>query len=601
MASPPFLDQLSQDRVGLALVDPEGVVRSVWGLADEVRLFQGPGSISDPKVSNVLQAAFCGETNSIQHERFRLIAGPSKVGDQIWAVILVINAREESEAEKRALMSERKAEALKKIGKALTMHQTLQPMVVSASHAIAAATELAAVLLWVRNADDGPMELAASVGANRTGTAALAKIDTKKGVSCVAELAAVRGKPLILPSVKDSPITADLEAKFCYLTPGGVMVWPLSIGSRLVGLLEVVSREDDTTFLDSEDLFSTIAEHLSLALNSALMFESVEKLAAFDPLTGIANHRTMQEFLHRRIIEASRSEGSIGVIMLDVDHFRIFNEEEGHDAGDKVLKMVTEVLKMCVRPYDLAARYGGEEFTIIMPGVTKEGTIAIAERVRAGIESLEFISTSGVRRQITASLGCALFPDNASDSASLLKAADLALYEAKRTTRNRTVVYEGEVINERINDARVLLFSARDAVPNEFREETELFLKAGRPYIGHVAEALRMAPSLVQTLEAATLLLPYWTKLKIRNDLVAIQQIESSPELKNVAASLVDLDERHDGNGRRAVSGADIPLLTRILIVLKTVVNGDLEALVRDPGRFDPDILNVFSEFERAA
>ena len=98
-----------------------------------------------------------------------------------------------------------------------------------------------------------------------------------------------------------------------------------------------------------------------------------------------------------------------------VDHFRIFNEEEGHDAGDKVLKMVTEVLKSCVRPYDLAARYGGEEFTIVMPGVSKEVTIAVAERIRAGIADLEFVSTSGIRRTITASLGCALYPQNASD------------------------------------------------------------------------------------------------------------------------------------------------------------------------------------------
>ena len=112
------------------------------------------------------------------------------------------------------------------------------------------------------------------------------------------------------------------------------------------------------------------------------MFESVEKLAAFDPLTGIGNHRTLQEFLHRRILEAERSEGTIGAIMLDVDHFRRFNEEEGHDAGDSVLKMVADVLRACVRPYDLAARYGGEEFTVIMPGVDKETTESVAERIR---------------------------------------------------------------------------------------------------------------------------------------------------------------------------------------------------------------------------
>ena len=599
--TPPLLDRLDRDRVGLVLVDETGTVRSLWGLAEDVRLFQDKDLTTEPRLIGLLQAAYRGQTGSVHMDSWRFVTGPTEVGDQDWALILVLDAKEEAESKRRAQLSERKAEALKKIGKALTMHQTLQPMVVAASHAIAAATELAAVLLWVRNTDDGPMELSASVGANRSGTATLAKIDTERGVSCAAELSAVRRKPLILPSVKDNPMTSELEAKFCYLAPGGVMVWPLTIGSRLVGMLEVVSREDDATFLEGEDLFSTIAEHLSLALNSALMFESVEKLAAFDPLTGIANHRTMQEFLHRRINESSRSDGTVGVIMLDVDHFRVFNEEEGHDAGDKVLKMVTEVLKACVRPYDLAARYGGEEFTVIMPGVSKEGTLAIAERIRNGIEQLEYVSSAGVQKHITASLGCSMYPVNATDSASLLKAADMALYEAKRTTRNRTVMHEGELRNERTSDNKVLLFAARDMIPETFREETEPFLKASRPYLAHVGEALRLSANQIQTLEAAALLVPFWSRLRARGDLVTIHQIESKPELKTVVSSLMDLDERFDGEGPKGLSGPEIPQLTRVLSVLKAVVQGDMESLESDPHRFDPDILNVFSEYEKAA
>lgn len=599
--SPPLLDRLDPDRVGLVLVDTSGIVRKIWGLAKAVPVLSDGDLAAEPRLIGLLQAAYRGQNGSVLVDNHRFVAGQLEIGDFDYALILVVDAREEAEARRRAHLSDRKAEALKKIGKALTMHQTLQPMVVSASHAIASAIELAAVLLWVRTHEDGPMELVASVGANRAGTQAVSQIDTEHGVSCAAELAAVRNQPLILANVKDHPVTADLEAKFCYLAPGGLAVWPLTIGSRLVGLLEIVSREDDSGFLESQDLFMTVAEHLSLALNSALMYENVERLAAFDPLTGIANHRTMQEFLQRRIVEAARSQGSLGVIMLDVDHFRTFNEEEGHDAGDKVLKLVADVLRNCVRPYDLAARYGGEEFTVVMPGVNEETTLVIAERIRTGIAQLEYVSSSGVSRHISASLGCAHYPQNASDSASLLKAADLALYEAKRTSRNKTVVYQGEVRQERSSDSKVLLFTMRDFIPDWAREETEAFLKKSRPYINHLSLAMALAPNQVQTVEAAALLLPYWTRLKIRNDLVQMHEIEAVADLKGVVACLADIEERYDGQGPKGTAGTDIPLLTRMLIALKAVACADLRSLSEDQARFDPDILNVLSEMEQAA
>jgi diguanylate cyclase (GGDEF)-like protein len=119
--------------------------------------------------------------------------------------------------------------------------------------------------------------------------------------------------------------------------------------------------------------------------------------------------------------------------MVDVDHFRRFNEESGHDAGDRVLRQVARALSTCVRDYDLAARYGGEEFTLVLGGVSADQAYAIAERARLAVESLDC--------SVTASFGCAVFPDVAFEAGALLKAADQALYEAKRLGRNRTVVF----------------------------------------------------------------------------------------------------------------------------------------------------------------
>ena len=135
-------------------------------------------------------------------------------------------------------------------------------------------------------------------------------------------------------------------------------------------------------FEEHLDLFETVSEHLALALNSTALYESAEKSALQDALTGIANHRAMQDFLHTRLEEARRSGQELGVVMIDVDHFRIFNEEHGHNAGDDVLRLVGETLRNCVRPYDLAARYGGEEFTLILPGAGRLGALSLAERCR---------------------------------------------------------------------------------------------------------------------------------------------------------------------------------------------------------------------------
>lgn len=589
-----MLSFLDVKRVGLATISADSQAAQKWGLAATCPHLQGD-PLADPRMSNLLRNAFAGATGSLHLEGYRYFVGPvpERPGH---AMVLVLDAKEEAEAKRLAQVSGRMADALKSIGKVLTTHQTLQPLAVAAAHAIAASTEMAAVLLWARPSEDGAMELVASVGANRVGTTSVAKIDVEHGMSCAAEICAARREPLFVPDVHDNPMTAGLEARFCHLPPGGLMVLPLTIGHRLIGLLELVSREGDVNFAKSEDLFKTVAEHLALALSSALMFEHVERQASFDPLTGIANHRAMQEFLHRRILEAQRSRSTIGVIMLDVDHFRLFNETEGHDAGDKVLKMVANALNRCVRPYDLAARYGGEEFTVIMPGANAEVATAVAERVRQEIQRIDFISASGERRQVTASFGCAIYPDNAADSASILKAADSALYEAKARSRNATVLYGGTFVQKRSTDGPTVVDDAREAVPIAFREQCEAFLDRCRPYIGHAVSQLGLPASQSHTLQAAALLWPYWATPD-----GAAGLSRAGGGLVAVASVLKWIDERYDGRGKDGVQGASIPVLTRILSVIRALVSHDHKASGDDEGRYDPMILAVLSEADLAA
>ncbi len=590
---PPILQCFDPLKIGFLVIEETGKVITKWGLASSLDIFE-PGHASvNSTIKSLVRSTGRNQLASSLIDEYRFFATPLPGTTPLAFNILVVEAKEEAEIRRRAAQSERKADALKKIGKALTMHQTLQPMTVAATHAISAATDVAAVLLWVLGQESGSLELVASVGANRSGTTSMAKIEHTGKVQFAAELAAQRQKPVIVPDVHQNPLTSEIEGRFCYLNPGGMMVWPLMIGNRLVGLLEVVSREDDSAFLENQDLFATIAEHMSLALNSTLMFENAEKLATYDPLTGIANHRTMQEFLAKRILESERSNSLIGVIMLDVDHFRKFNEEEGHDAGDRVLKLVANVIKNSVRPYDLGARYGGEEFTVVMPGVNAQEALVVAERIRKRISEIEYFSANGTKCQITASLGVSLYPHHGQESASLLKTADLALYEAKRLSRNRVVLYQGSEIAEDSKHSAEQMRIARTIVPSDLLDQCEKYLKRLVNRIGFAASELNLSTNQFEVLRAAAYLFPLWQRFHATGDREGIEKLKAHHQIKPVISILIDSEEMFNGNGPKKLSGSQIPLLARVLVVLQAHAQGWVDPLDKVPGKYDPNIVEL--------
>jgi diguanylate cyclase (GGDEF)-like protein len=157
----------------------------------------------------------------------------------------------------------------------------------------------------------------------------------------------------------------------------------------------------------------------------------------------------MQQALHDALGEAEGHERLVSVIMLDVDHFRRFNETYGHAVGDRALQAVARAIQSAVRAQDIAARYGGEEFCVIIPGADLAEAVQIAERVRAAIAAARVPareSTGGL--PVTASLGCATCPRHATQPAALLKAADLALYAAKHGGRNQVVAFHAALADD---------------------------------------------------------------------------------------------------------------------------------------------------------
>jgi diguanylate cyclase (GGDEF)-like protein len=175
-------------------------------------------------------------------------------------------------------------------------------------------------------------------------------------------------------------------------------------------------------------LLPEAAELIGAALALFRSADAAEDQARRDPLTGLPNHGAMRAFLSRRLSDSGR----VGVVMIDVDHFRRFNEEHGHAAGDQALILVGSALRQSTPPGCLAARYGGEEFTLILPGRSLFETIEAAEGARRAVAG-----QSAAGASITASFGAAAFPDCGLDAEQLLARADQALYRAKRDGRNR--------------------------------------------------------------------------------------------------------------------------------------------------------------------
>jgi diguanylate cyclase (GGDEF)-like protein len=208
---------------------------------------------------------------------------------------------------------------------------------------------------------------------------------------------------------------------------------PLIYRERSMGVLMVASDDPERIWQDNEMmLLRTVADQVAVAVNHARLFQQMQHQALTDSLTGCFNRRFFDIQLERDLHFATRMRQPVSLILLDIDHFKRVNDTHGHDAGDRALRTIADALREEVRGVDTAVRYGGEEFAIILPQAGPEGALVVAERLRSRIERLD---VPGVG-QITASLGVASFPLDASSRELLVTTADRALYQAKRAGRN---------------------------------------------------------------------------------------------------------------------------------------------------------------------
>lgn len=214
---------------------------------------------------------------------------------------------------------------------------------------------------------------------------------------------------------------------------------PLVAHGETVGLLYFESAQNGSMdWTDRMDDLQVIAERLSLGLINLRLKETLRSQSMRDPLTGLFNRRHLNETLPQELSKASRQNRHVGVIMLDVDHFKQLNDTRGHDYGDKVLQTIATTIQQHIRSEDIAFRFGGEEFLIVLPGADEDIASARAEILRQALHSLT-IRDESADMTITASFGVAAFPTSGLTWQSVIRAADQALYRAKRDGRDQVV------------------------------------------------------------------------------------------------------------------------------------------------------------------
>jgi len=191
--------------------------------------------------------------------------------------------------------------------------------------------------------------------------------------------------------------------------------------------------QGDLKFVD------TLTGTVLTIIENYLLYSKLSQLAITDGLTGLYNHRHFQGLLKNELARAARYSYPIGLLLLDIDHFKIFNDTYGHQVGDEVLKAVANTINRNVRSTDAVARYGGEEMTIILPHTTLDSAGYVAEKIRRAVESLE-LPVEGKTVKITVSIGVSAFPDSAAEQSQLIQEADSALYKAKENGRNQVQI-----------------------------------------------------------------------------------------------------------------------------------------------------------------
>ncbi|HAZ09225.1 MAG TPA: hypothetical protein DCZ01_12065 [Elusimicrobia bacterium] len=294
-----------------------------------------------------------------------------------------------------------------------------------------------------RDMADAAKSLSGTLDAGEVQTRLISVLSARFPGARVEVTAGAAQDPLLLAAQRRrGPILIKDARAEAQVVPGarfgsGVAI-PMRVMRHPAGFVKIESDKAGAFGPDdvkAADLFTTMAV---LSLENIQLYESVHRQATHDALTQLYSHRAFQQRLQEEILRSGRSQSPLSLIMSDVDHFKIYNDRYGHQAGDLLLKTLAGILASFARPVDFVARYGGEEFALILPNFVRSEAVQLAERLRARVAEEPFVF-QGQPTCATMSFGVASFPQDATTASQIVRSADERLYRAKGGGRNQVV------------------------------------------------------------------------------------------------------------------------------------------------------------------
>jgi diguanylate cyclase (GGDEF)-like protein len=242
-----------------------------------------------------------------------------------------------------------------------------------------------------------------------------------------------------------APQKGTVRCRHAHEDTASYVCMPIHGQGQILGLFHIaidVSARTRRPSQDAEQRLRAMTDRVGPALANLKLRDTLREMALRDGLTGLYNRRYLEDAFFRELHRAERSGKPVAVVMIDIDHFKRFNDKHGHDAGDFVLSAVARAISNNIRPSDIACRYGGEELAVVLPETNLDCARDRAEHMRRAIRETNLTHLGQTLPGPTASFGVAVYPANGAKPADLLKAADQALYRAKQEGRDRVCVAE---------------------------------------------------------------------------------------------------------------------------------------------------------------
>lgn len=346
--------------------------------------------------------------------------------------VVVENVLEKHRLGMRLRESERRMRRLYEVSLAVTKQRDLAAVSQSLADGARALFGTCGAVVLVAEPTSGGIRLVAASGLILAVPAAGAPIAAAGlfGISCSDSGPAILDDPESHPLWRHTPPTNPaIEA---------LMTVPISLRDSVLGSLVVTQRQDRVPYRTEDlDLLSALAVHAGAAIDNARVLKETETAAITDGLTGCFNHREFQRRLAEEVERGERFDDPFGLLLLDIDHFKTFNDRYGHLAGDAILKKIVQVMLTTTRRVDMAFRYGGDEFALLLPQTTEKGAGVVAERICSKLAEAPFALPSGETVRVSVSIGVCLYPVHASTAQDMIAGADRALYRAKQHGRAR--------------------------------------------------------------------------------------------------------------------------------------------------------------------